>query len=150
MFAFITIYARQFNEIGTNKILFEAFINNKGLVTNLVDSQEQMEYLFNNYLEEYAKRGKLDIVGMSGDILGEFLRLIRYSDKDEFIFALLQPENTGWCLGWSSPTWEKTQLVANVTKAYEFTKDIVDISKYPLLEAASYILYRTVTETMIL
>lgn len=133
MFAFITIYARQFNEIGTNKILFEAFINNKGLVTNLVDSQEQMEYLFNNYLEEYAKRGKLDIVGMSGDILGEFLRLIRYSDKDEFIFALLQPENTGWCLGWSSPTWEKTQLVANVTKAYEFTKDIVDISKYPLL-----------------
>ena len=25
MFAFITIYARQFNEIGTNKILFEAF-----------------------------------------------------------------------------------------------------------------------------
>lgn len=137
LFALIVIYSRKYKEIDSNKILFDTFIQNKGLITDLVDSQGQMEYLFYNYLEEYNKRGRLDIIGKEGEILGELLRLIRYNSLDEFIFALLQPQNTGWVMGHSSPSWRRTNTIVNVTKAYEFTEDIVDLTKYPLLRSAN-------------
>lgn len=133
LFALIVLYARKYKEIDTNQILFEMFIQNRGLVTNMVDDQEQMEYLFYNYLEEYSKRGRLDIINKEGEILGELLRLIRYNSLDEFIFALLKPEATGWSMGYSSPTWDRTDTVMNVSKGYEFTSSIEDLNNYPLL-----------------
>lgn len=133
IFALIVLYARQYKKIDTNQILFEMFIQNRGLVTNMVDSQEQMEYLFYNYLEEYSKRGRLDIISKEGEILGELLRLIRYNSLDEFIFALLRPEATGWAMGHSSPTCDRTNTVMNVSKAYEYTKGVEDLNNYPLL-----------------
>lgn len=133
IFALIVLYARQYKKIDTNQILFEMFIQNRGLVTNMVDSQEQMEYLFYNYLEEYSKRGRLDIISKEGEILGELLRLIRYNSLDEFIFALLRPEATGWAMGYSSPTCDRTNTVMNVSKAYEYTKGVEDLNNYPLL-----------------
>ena len=133
IFALIVLYARQYKKIDTNQILFEMFIQNRGLVTNMVDSQEQMKYLFYNYLEEYSKRGRLDIISKEGEILGELLRLIRYNSLDEFIFALLRPEATGWAMGHSSPTCDRTNTVMNVSKAYEYTKGVEDLNNYPLL-----------------
>lgn len=133
VFALIVLYSRKYKEIDSNRILFEQFIQDRGLVTSLVDSQDQMEYLFYNYLEEYAKRGRLDIINTEGELLGELLRLIRYSSVDEFIFALLRPEATGWSMGFSSPTWDGTDTVMNITKAFEYTKGINDLSKYPLV-----------------
>lgn len=133
LFALIVLYARKYKEIDSNQILFETFIQNRGLITNLVDSQDQMEYLFYNYLEEYSKRGRLDIINKEGELLGELLRLIRYNSLDEFIFALLRPENTGWTIGHSSPTWQRTECVTNVTKAFEYSIGVDDLEKYPLL-----------------
>lgn len=133
LFALIVLYARKYKEIDSNQILFETFIQNRGLITNLVDSQDQMEYLFYNYLEEYSKRGRLDIINKEGELLGELLRLIRYNSLDEFIFALLRPENTGWTIGYSSPTWQRTECVINVTKAFEYSMGVDDLEKYPLL-----------------
>lgn len=137
LFALTVIYARQYKEIDSNKILFDTFIQNKGITTDLVDSQEQMEYLFYNYLKEYNKRGRLDIVSKEGEILGELLRLIRYTSQDEFIFTLLQPQDTGWVMGYSSPSWKRTNTINNITKAYEFTESVKDLSKYPLLRSSS-------------
>ena len=133
LFALIVLYARKYKEIDTNLILFEMFIQNRGLITNMVDDQEQMEYLFYNYLEEYSKRGRLDIINKEGEILGELLRLIRYNSLDEFIFALLRPEATGWAMGFSSPCWDRTDTVMNVSKGYEYTESIENLDNYPLL-----------------
>lgn len=133
LFALIVLYARKYKEIDSNQILFETFIQNRGLITNLVDSQDQMEYLFYNYLEEYSKRGRLDIINKEGELLGELLRLIRYNSLDEFIFALLRPENTGWTIGYSSPTWQRTECIVNVTKAFEYSTGVDNLEKYPLL-----------------
>lgn len=55
LFALIVLYSRKYKEIDTNQILFELFIENRGLVSNLVTSQEQMRYLFYNYITEYEK-----------------------------------------------------------------------------------------------
>ena len=133
LFALIVLYGRQYNEIDTNKILFELFIQNRGLVTNEVTTEEQMQYLFNNYINEYEKRGRMDIISKEGLILGELLRLIQYNSLDEFIFAPLMSRDTGWALGYSSPTWNRTDTVINITKGYETTKNVEDLSKYPLI-----------------
>lgn len=133
IFALVVLYAKQYNEIDTNKILFELFIENRGLVTDEVDTLEQMQYLFDNYVKEYRKRGTLDIVNKEGTILGELLRLIRYKTEEEFIFALLMARDTGWTMGYSSPTWNRTDTVLNVTKGYETTTNITDLNAYPLV-----------------
>ena len=133
LFALIVLYGRQYNEIDTNKILFELFIENRGLVTDEVNTVEQMQYLFYNYITEYEKRGRLDIISKEGVILGELLRLIQYQDLDEFIFAVLMAQDSGWTLGYSSPTWNRTDTVRNITKGYETTKNVEDLSKYPLI-----------------
>lgn len=137
LFALIVLYSRKYKEIDTNQILFELFIENRGLVSNLVTSQEQMRYLFYNYIVEYEKRGRLDIVNKEGTILGELLRLIRYNNLDEFIFAVLRPQDTSWSIGFSSPCWKRTNTIINVTKGYEFTESVGDLKNYPLLRSSN-------------
>lgn len=140
LFAIVVLYGRQYEEIDVNKILFDIFIKERGLVTDTVDTTEQMQYLFNNYVEEYRKRGRMDIVSKEGTILGELLRLIRYNDLNEFIFALLAPKDSGWTLGHSSPTWNRTDTVENITKAYECSSNIENLDKYPLINPSGVIL----------
>lgn len=140
IFALVVLYAKQYNEIDTNKILFELFIENRGLVTDEVNTLEQMKYLFNNYVKEYRKRGTLDIVNKEGTILGELLRLIRYKTEDEFIFALLMSRDTGWTMGHSSPTWNRTDTVLNVTKGYETTESVKDLNAYPLVNPTGVVI----------
>ena len=140
IFALVVLYAKQYNEIDTNKILFELFIENRGLVTDEVDTLEQMQYLFDNYVKEYRKRGTLDIVNKEGTILGELLRLIRYKSEEEFIFALLMSRDTGWTMGYSSPTWNRTDTVLNVTKGYETTTNVTDLNAYPLVNPTGVVI----------
>lgn len=140
IFALVVLYAKQYNEIDTNKILFELFIKNRGLVTDEVDTLEQMRYLFDNYVKEYRKRGTLDIVNKEGTILGELLRLIRYKSEEEFIFALLMSRDTGWTMGYSSPTWNRTDTVLNVTKGYETTTSVTNLSAYPLVNPTGVVI----------
>lgn len=140
IFALVVLYAKQYNEIDTNKILFELFIENRGLVTDEVDTLEQMQYLFDNYVKEYRKRGTIDIVNKEGTILGELLRLIRYKTEDEFIFALLMSRDTGWAMGYSSPTWNRTDTVLNVTKGYETTTNVTDLNAYPLVNPTGVVI----------
>ena len=140
IFALVVLYAKQYNEIDTNKILFELFIENRGLVTDEVDTLEQMQYLFDNYVKEYRKRGTIDIVNKEGTILGELLRLIRYKSEEEFIFALLMARDTGWTMGYSSPTWNRTDTVLNVTKGYETTTSVTDLNAYPLVNPTGVVI----------
>lgn len=139
LFALIVLYGRQYNQIDTNKILFELFIDNRGLVTNEVVTEEQMQYLFDNYIKEYEKRGKLDIISKEGIILGELLRLLQYKQLDEFIFAVLMPRDTGWTLGYSSPMWNRADTILNITKGYEMTESVEDLSNYPLINETGVI-----------
>lgn len=36
-------------------------------------------------------------------------------------------------MGYSSPTWNRTDTVMNVSKGYEFTSSVEDLNNYPLL-----------------
>jgi hypothetical protein len=140
LFAIIVHYARQFRDLMSQPLLLRKFIEGKGLTSAQNDNFTELIYLLQNTTDEYRKRGTLRVAEKAGseeEINGELIRLINLIEPEEFIFALLGRENTGWCLGESSPTWFQTQNINNLTKGYEFTEDVLDLSKYPLVNASS-------------
>ena len=135
LFAYIVLYARKFrdfeaeenNERGGDDML-KAFIEGWGLSYNNIDTPAERQYLFQNWIEQFHKRGTvaiadeqvLDGEGNVTTLEGELRRLVAYSKPNEFLFSILQPENIGWCLGYSSPTWYGTETVPNVSKGWDY------------------------------
>lgn len=133
-FAIIVCFARKFEDIPGNEIFLRKFIQGKGLYISNSTSYEELLYLYENYINEFKKRGTLDIIKSKLDgntIDGELLRLISKEALDEFMFALCKPEEIGWNVGNSSPMYRNTNRITNLIKAYEFTNEIVDIDLYP-------------------
>lgn len=122
-FAFVVIYARQFRQLENSDLLMKEFIEGWGLVYENINTLEQRRYLFNNWINEFSKRGTFQVVETGGTIEGELRRLVGYTKPNEFIFAVLAPQNVGWCLGWSSPTWYGTETVNAVSKGWDFGPD---------------------------
>ena len=131
-FAIIVYMARQFQDIPKNKILFDLFLESKGLALSGEESLVQREYLFANYIDEFRKRGTKNITSTDGTVNGEFMRLINYKDTDEFMFFNLVFQDLGWCCDLSSPMWAGTEQIVNAMKAYEYGEDVKDKSLYPL------------------
>ena len=134
LFAIIVRYGRLFGDIqGTEKLLLK-YIHNLGLFVRHDESYDHLVYLFENFPDEFKKRGTLDIVEYLNDTTipdGELLRLINYTYPDEFIFALLESSVTGWCIGHSSPTLNTTRDSINMIKGYEKCEGFEDLSVYP-------------------
>lgn len=64
---------------------------------------------------------------------GELLRLICYNSLcDEFIFNLRRREHFGWIIGSHSPLFRGLTYSLGVNKAYEQSRDIIDLDLYPL------------------
>lgn len=122
-FAFIVIYARQFRELENSELLMKEFIEGWGLVYENITTLDQRKYLFKNWLDQFRKRGTPAITETGGVVDGELRRLVGYTKPNEFIFGVLAPQNVGWCMGWSSPTWYGTETVNAVSKGYDFGPD---------------------------
>lgn len=48
--------------------------------------------------------------------------------------------DTGWTMGYSSPTWNRTDTVLNVTKGYETTTNVTDLNAYPLVNPTGVVI----------
>ena len=131
-FAIIVYMARQFQDIPKNKILFDLFLESKGLALSGEETQIQREYLFANYIDEFRKRGTKNITSTGGTVNGEFMRLINYKNTNEFLFFNLVFQDLGWCCDLSSPMWTGTEQIVNAMKAYEYGEGVKDKSIYPL------------------
>jgi len=137
LFAIIVYYSRQFDDISQNQTLLEEFLKSKDIFVSNDSDLVTLLYLFNNYVGEVSKRGTIQIVDQTefgAEIDGELIRLIGHLVTEEIIFGLLRNHETGWCLSKSSPTWKGTEKMINLIKGYEYTKEVVDLSKYPLVE----------------
>lgn len=134
-FAFVVIYARQFREFmnfgedniseRSREMLLKKFIEGWGLVYENI-TEEQQRYIFENWINEFRKRGTYQIVNKPEDSsipYGELRRLVGYTEPNEFIFGTLSPQDVGWCMGWSSPTWTGTETVNAVSKGYDYGPD---------------------------
>jgi len=68
---------------------------------------------------------------------GELLRLICFRiECDEFLFTLTDEEKFGWNIGNSSPLYKGTSFQSQLIKGYENTKDLKDLTKYPIDNSA--------------
>lgn len=133
-FAFVVIYARQYREFtnfgedstisGTSReILLKQFLEGWGIVYENIVNDEQREYLFKNWMNQFRERGTYNVVSTDGEVVGELRRLVGYTRPNEFIFGVLAPQDVGWCMGWSSPTWTGTETVNAVSKGFDFGPD---------------------------
>lgn len=122
-FAFVVIYARNYRQLENSDLLMKEFIEGWGLVYENINTLDQRRYLFNNWIQEFYKRGTYQVVETGGTIEGELRRLVGYEKPNEFIFGVLSPQNVGWCLGWSSPTWYGTETVNAVSKGWDYAGD---------------------------
>jgi hypothetical protein len=135
-FAILVRFARMFEDFSNIPELQRRFILSRGIIPPFDEDPEQMNYIASNYVSEYENRGTSQVVRKStglGDIDGEFLRLIDYAATDEFIWGLIENELIGWCIGSSSPTWRSAKGATNLVKAYESGSEVLDLSKYPIV-----------------
>lgn len=140
-FALIVYMARQFQDIPGNNILFNLFLEGRGLALSGEETQLQRNYLFAHYIDEYRKRGTASIIDPDGTVYGEFLRLINYDPQEEFMFFNLVRQNMGWCCDFSSPMWIGTEQILNATKAYEYSESVKDLTKYPIVGSVDVFQY---------
>jgi len=137
-FAILVYFSRQFQNLHTNTTLLRLFVETRGLFTCDTQDLEQLNFLASNLYDEYRKRGTRQInLPKSGDVPvdGELLRLLCWEAKDEFIFALTKRGEMGWCLGNSSPMYTGADEIVNINKSYEFTREVLDLTKYPLINS---------------
>lgn len=135
-FAIIVYYARQYRDISQSTFILEEFLRQKQIELGNLTVNEKID-VYNDYLTQFKQRGTSKVVSKAtpANIDGEMLRLLRYSDPEEFIMALLRPKETGWCIGTSSPTWSGTENMINLIKGYEYTEEVIDLTKYPLKDS---------------
>lgn len=145
-FSLLVGYARGFRDFRENKVLLVDFLSQRGMYVcqeqNLVD----LQYIQENYWDEMRHRGTAliakpkgtDINGTPKPVDGELLRLICYNAIcDEFLFAISEFNKFGWVVNEWSPLWKGISGQAQLTKIYEQTVTVEDLSKYPLINSGN-------------
>lgn len=155
-FGLYVCLARSFAEFFADEGLLKEYLKERNLFFCDTISYADLYYLMQNYHDEIRQRGTIQIIREKnsfvfvndcddsvsvsvedGDKLidGELLRLICYEVTDEFIFNLCKNEKIGWNIGNSSPLYSGMSNQNGANKAYEDTEDILDLSKYPLVNS---------------
>ena len=119
-------------------LLYE-YLRQKGLFLGSKIKLAELFYLMEHYYSEIVKRGSLAcLVDKFDDQTGVTLRseLSRLIDKgsfDEFLMAVISSDENGWVIGKTCCGFTETDTYKGFVKGYEDTEEVVDISKYPLL-----------------
>lgn len=118
-FAIIVYFARQFHNFESNELLLVEFLKSRDITISDNYDISELLYVYQNYVEEYRKRGTSQIIERSETIDGELIRLTGSQIFEEFIFAVFQSHDTGWCVSKSSPTWKGTENILSLNKVEE-------------------------------
>lgn len=122
LFAMIVVYARRYRKIEDSEILTRTFLDQWGIVSETIITQEERTNILNNWVGEFGKRGTPQ-VAEEDTPNREFRRLLGCGKSDEFLFSVLEPCNVGWCVGYSSPMWYGTETVNAVSKGWDYGLD---------------------------
>lgn len=121
LFAMIVVYARRYRKIEDSEILTRTFLDQWGIVSETIITQEERTDILNNWVGEFGKRGTPQVAEDTPN--REFRRLLGCGKSDEFLFSVLEPCNVGWCVGYSSPMWYGTETVNAVSKGWDYGLD---------------------------
>lgn len=129
-FGLLVVYGRQFRILEESELMMKNFVEGWNLVFTTIDTLAERQYIFNNWINEFYKRGTTAIA-KKGSINGELLRLVGYEKPNEFLFGILRAQDMGWCIGHSSPTWRSTGLLDQLSKDPTKGQDLFsDFSNY--------------------
>lgn len=147
-FALYVCLARQFQFFYQNPNLLLEFIKQKGLLVCEDTSVSDLIYLMQNFYDEIRQRGtrqvfepKASDISVSGSkqVDGEYLRLICYDVRDEFIRNLNKNEHIGWNIGNSSPMFKGlTGRLGTNKYYYDYEADISNIQAQLSITEDSY------------
>lgn len=147
-FALYVCLARQFQFYYQNRDLLLEYINQRGLIVCQDIDYIDLMYLMENFYDEIRQRGTRQIfepkasdtsIQGSKQVDGEYLRMICYDNRDEFIRNLNRNEHIGWNIGNSSPMFKGLTGKLGVNKYYyDYEADIVDLQAQLSLTNTSY------------
>lgn len=138
-FAIIFKFFKRFeNFYEDSELMLEWLRQNNIQIDESSISLEQMKFLANHLYDEIRKRGTTGIFNRQGDVVngvtkeidGEFIRLIRSKRDNELIYEYMPLKSVGWCLGQSSPLYRGTCFAENLNKTKENSKDFINIENY--------------------
>lgn len=154
MNALTVTYNNIFTEILYRPELLRDFLQQNKIITGPEKDLGELYYLANYKWDEILRRGGLSILDkqrvlpdnyINVSVQGELLRLIGWSEEDEFIFNKINVP--GWYINLTSPMFDQAQPYVNLVKGYENTKSIEDLSKYPVYGATPTLVSDTVGES---
>lgn len=140
LFAMIVTYARRYRKVEDSEILTRTFLDQWGIVSETITTQEERTNIFDDWVGEFGKRGTPQAA--EEDVSNrEFRRLLGCGKSDEFLFSVLEPCNVGWCVGYSSPMWYGTETVNAVSKGWDYGLDwlrggvrgVGSVDNYPII-----------------
>lgn len=136
-FAYLVKLARTFENFTTNQSLNNEYLLQKGQYTCGDESLNELLYLIENLLRIRAKRGTTEMIeeSLDSDIPhGELLRLICWESGEYFKLGVARPERNGWNINNSGPLNRSCTGRLDLNSAWEYTKEVVDLSLYPLIQ----------------
>lgn len=131
-FALRLAWVETFTDLPWDKELLKKYLESRGLIVGKTSDLAELYYLMTHFYSEIAKRGTLSVFDTADTgFRGEFLRLIDANQADECTVGVINSEEQGWILGYSSPTgYQNTDYLVNFRKGYE--NAISDLTFYPL------------------
>jgi len=143
-FAYIVCYARKWelSSVTGNYGLLQEYLQNQTFILCGGEAVEDLLYIMNNTYDEMRHRGTnkiLDIKGPNVSVDGEFHRLFCHLNKcTDWYFTSTDNYKVGWVIDSASPLYKGNYSDRGLTKAYENSRDVVDLLSYPL-EKEEYI-----------
>ncbi len=139
-FALFIQYFKRFDNFYNDEELMREYVRQYGVYFDESNvTLQDLQYLTQHLYDEIRKRGTIAIFDRKGDIKpdgdiaqidGEFIRLLRSKPYNELSFEVLQIDETGWCIGKSSPLWMGTNNSIALNKTKEKTEDFQDLNNF--------------------
>lgn len=154
-FSYHVQLARELKGFYQNNTLLANFLENRDLKLSGNESITVLQEYASNIYRELGKRGTVGIFSKSVDEVfgdnrfGEFLRLICYNEDSEFLFAFVDPVQSGWYLDKSAPMYRSNNYneynklyengfndkpkwgISELDPLFEFRYGIMSISNVP-------------------
>ena len=139
-FSYFSGLANKFDDLINNKEMLSEYLKQKGIkfVKDEITIGE-LQYISNNFLDEYRKRGTLNTTlpmghayrdGSVNKVDGEWLRVLGKNHYDEFLVEFIKKEHNGFYVDLSSNNYNGTNQSTQLNKTPENTADFKDLSKF--------------------
>lgn len=144
-FGYLIRLAREFEDFKDNEFLADQYLLGQGHFTCGDEGLEQLAYSITNLLRRRTNRNTVKMYEMVADVNlpdGELLALLCWDNLTYFKIGAPRPQFNGWNINNSSPMHRGCTGRYDLNSAYENTENVLDLSKYPIVNPSYVFLSR--------